>query len=419
MNKLRVLSFKHKLQLGFYSIVGVFSLALLIVVLASDFSLMVGIATIVVLIIASYPFISFLERALTSPINEISKVAMSVSKGDFTERVRYQSNDALGELATSFNKMMEKLKDILHESSSISKTVADTSRDIYQKNQSLRDVIDQVNVSTNELATGATAISEDVGEISTSIHDIEDKVKHYAKSTQEMNQRSEHTLALVEKGKEAVESQSAGMKQNVEATAAVSETVSQLALQAQDIQKITKTISEIAEQTNLLSLNASIEAARAGEHGLGFAVVAQEVRMLADQSTASTKEVFQLVASIEQGIAQAISNIQQNEAVVSRQNDLIRETETVFEQIVEGIRYISEEIASFAQESSWMSEAAQRISASMENISSITQQSAAGTEEVSAAMNEQIAAVQAVVEQSEQMAALATRLQRTIQVFKF
>src|SRR5690606_31380241 len=122
----------------------------------------------------------------------------------------------------SFNKMMDKLKEILHESSSISKTVADTSRDIYQKNQSLRDVIDQVNVSTNELATGATAISEDVGEISTSIHDIENKVRNYAISTQEMNERSEQTLSLVEKGKEAVESQSEGMKQNVEATAAVS-----------------------------------------------------------------------------------------------------------------------------------------------------------------------------------------------------
>ncbi len=419
MNKLKVLSFKRKLQLGSYTMVGVFSLALLIVVLASDFPIAAGIAIIAVLIIASYPFVGFLERALTAPIDEISKVAMSVSKGDFTQKVHYESVDALGALASSFNKMMDKLKDILHESSSISKTVADTSRDIYQKNQSLRDVIDQVNVSTNELATGATTISEDVGDISTSIHDIQSKVKQYAQSTLEMNQRSEQTLSLVEKGQEAVESQSAGMKQNVEAATAVSETVSQLALQAQDIQKMTKTISEIAEQTNLLSLNASIEAARAGEHGLGFAVVAQEVRTLADQSTASTKEVFQLVASIEQGISQALTNIQQNEEVVSRQTELIRETESVFEQIVEGIHYISEEIASFAQESSWMSEAAQRVSASMENISSITQQSAAGTEEVSAAMNEQISAVQAVVEQSEQMSALATRLQRTIQVFKF
>jgi len=216
----------------------------------------------------------------------------------------------------------------------------------------------------------------------------------------------------------AVEAQSEGMKSNIEATAAVSETIAELAKQAQGITKITRTISEIAEQTNLLSLNASIEAARAGEHGRGFAVVAQEVRNLAEESGASAKEVFNLVRNIENRIQQAIAKIEENEEVVTRQNELIKETERVFAEIVESVHFITEQIYRFARESDLMLESARNISMSMENISAITQESAAGTEQVSASMNEQIASVKDMLEQSERMANMVSKLQKTIQIFK-
>jgi methyl-accepting chemotaxis protein len=419
MNWFDSLSFKKKLQVGCYSIVALFSLAILLITFTSDFHGLFGIIILAVLIGVSYPLVNFLERALTEPINNISRIALNVAKGDFTQKVKINSDDALGELADSFNKMVDKLTEILNETTTISKHVADTSRGIYVKNQNLKEVLGQVTTSTSELATGANQISEDVGDISVAIKDIENKVTSYAKSTQEMNARSEQTIQLVEKGRKAVESQSVGMKSNVEATANVSSTISQLAKKADGITKMTRTISDIAEQTNLLSLNASIEAARAGEHGKGFAVVATEVRNLAVESTASTKEVFNLVRSIEQGIRQAIENIEANEEVVTAQTQLIEETEKVFAEIVHSIQFITDQIYAFAKESDKMLDGAQKISSTMENISSITQQSAAGTEEVSAAMNEQISSIQEMVEQSEKMSQVVTQLQRTIQVFKF
>ncbi|KPV59026.1 chemotaxis protein, partial [Paenibacillus sp. A3] len=162
----------------------------------------------------------------------------------------------------------------------------------------------------------------------------------------------------------------------------------------------------------------SIEAARAGEHGKGFAVVAQEVRKLAEEATASTKEVFGLVRSIEQGIKHALASMAENEQIVAEQTKLIGETERVFAEIVSSVRFISEQIAAFADGTEQMLAGAKHISATMENISAITQQSAAGTEEVSASMIDQISAVQAIVAQSEEMTKLVTKLQQTMSIFK-
>lgn len=414
MSKLDELSFKRKLQLGFYTIVLIFSILLLVFGTFSILSIIVVIA----LLALSYPFVNFLERTLTGPIDEITRIALNISKGDFTQKVTVTSNDSLGELGHSFNKMMDKLREILGETAKISKQVSDSSRDIYLKNQNSKDVLQQVTLSTHELAAGANDITEGISHISVAIKEIENKITSYAHSTKEMNMKSDQMIDLVEKGRKAVESQGAGMKRNVEATATVSSAIDRLAEQANGISQITKTISEIAEQTNLLSLNASIEAARAGEHGRGFAVVAQEVRKLAEESTTSTKEVFNLVKSIEGGIRQALHNINSNEEIVKMQTTLIHETEIIFAEIVHSIQFITKQIYEFAKESDSMLDSAQMISSTMENISAITEESAAGTQEVSAAMNAQISAVVSMVDQSERMTQVVTQLQRTIQVFK-
>lgn len=418
MNWFYKLNFKQKLLFGCYSIVGLFALATIVLLLA-DVSLTTGIIIIVILIGISYPIINFLESSLSAPIKDIAQSALQVSKGDFSQTLNVTTNDSLGELGHAFNSMIIKLREILRQTTDITRHVSDSSREMYHMNNNLKLVMEQVTASSNELAIGAAEISEDVASMSDSVKQIEQKVESYTYSTKEMNKRSALTVGLVAKGRTAVETQSAGMQRNIEATDQVASTIEELARQADGISKITRTISEIAEQTNLLSLNASIEAARAGEHGRGFAVVAQEVRKLAEESSASTKEVFTLVKSIESGIRQAITNIQVNEEVVHAQTELIKETERIFLEIVDSIQFITEQIAAFANESDTMLEGAVNISSSIENISAITQQSAAGTEQVSASMNEQITSVQAMADATEQMQQKVIQLQRTIQVFKF
>ena len=411
-------SFRKKLLTGSYTVAGAALAVQLVAALMSGGSILSWAVQAVIIVALVYPLAKWLERTLTDSIEQMTRVAMNIAKGDFSQKVPVNSKDAIGELGGALNQMIDKLRGILQDTTTISKQVFETSRDMFSRSQEFKEVLGQVATSTNELAAGANSISEDVSDMSVLIRDIESKVASYTDSTKEMNERSVQMISLVEKGRIAVEDQAAGMQSNVEATRAVAYTIDQLAQLAGGITKITFAIKDIAEQTNLLSLNASIEAARAGEHGLGFAVVAHEVRKLAEEATKSTKEVFSLVRGIEAGVGEAIENIKANESIVNLQKEKLDETAEVFSEIVGSIQYIAEQIRVFSQESDAMLEGARRISGAIENISAITQESAAGTEEVSAAMNEQIASIQSMAEQTERMTQVVSQLQRTIQIFK-
>jgi methyl-accepting chemotaxis protein len=328
------------------------------------------------------------------------------------------SKDALGDMGRSFNAMIVKLKELLNETASISKHVADSSRDIYHKNEGINTMIVEATGSVTSLAEGANEISSGVFKSFSVVKEIETKITDYVDSTHEMNNRCGQTLDLVKKGMRAVESQSESVSHIVLATSNVSGTIDDLVKEAAGISSITRTISEIAEQTNLLSLNASIEAARAGEHGRGFSVVAQEVRKLAEESSKSAKSVFHMVHNIENSIKMAQKNIQINEEIARRQTESIEATEKIFGEMVDSIQFITQRMSEFTGESQKMLNAAQFITGTMENISAITQQSAAGTEQVSTSMVQQTRSVKAVVIQSEQMLRMVTQLQRTIQIFK-
>lgn len=411
------LSFRKKLQLAYFSVIAVYSIAVLPFAWASG-RLAVGIILLLALAALNILFFRWLEQALTEPISDMTRAALTISKGDFTQKLDVASDDSFGELAAAFNRMTERLRELLLDTGRTSKHVFDSSRDIYLKNEQMKKVLEEVSLASNELAHGATQISEEIAGVSVATKDIEQKVYAYTHATREMNAKSGHMMTLVDKGLLSVETQNKGMQRNVEATATVSQAINMLAQQANGISQITRTISEIAEQTNLLSLNASIEAARAGEHGKGFAVVAQEVRKLAEESTGSTKKVFQLVRSIEQSIGQALASMSENEHIVQEQTRLIAETERVFADIVSNVKFISDQISVFATQSEDMLASAQQISGIVENVSAYTEQSAAGTEQMSASMAEQIDAVKAIVAQSEQMTKLVTQLQQSMNVFK-
>lgn len=418
MNGFRSLSFKSKLQLGYYCVVIVYTLITFILMLSLGAAVWKGLICSLVLMGVSVPFVNWMEKVLTEPVQDLSRIAMNIAKGDFTQKVEITSDDAFGELGKCFNGMIDRLKELLNETQRMSTHVSESGRDIFTRNEGINRLLADVSSAMSDLAKGAGQISEGVANSFSTLKDIENKVSGYTNSTKHMNKASQETLLLVKKGSEAVESQSEGIRHNVTATDNVSSTISELVKEAEGITKIAATISEIANQTNLLSLNASIEAARAGEHGLGFSIVASEVRKLAEESSKSAKEVFYLVRNIEQGVQEALQNIKVNESIVKHQVSAIEETKKVFGDMVESIVFVTDQMSHFEQESVKMLESARQMSSVMENIASITQESAAATEQVSASMAVNTGSVTEVVSLTEQMIHSVTQLQRTIQVFR-
>lgn len=418
MESLHSLSFRSKLRLGFYTMVIVYTVLILILVLTAGVAVWAGLACLLVLAAISIPFVNMMEKTLTEPIRDLSRIALLIAKGDFTQRLDISSDDALGELGQSFNSMIDRLKELLQETMVMSAHVSESGRDIFSRNEEINRLLGDVSAAMSDLAAGASEISGGVSSSFSTLKDIENKVSGYTSSARRINKASQETLRLVQKGNEAMETQTQGIRHNVIATDNVSSTISELVKEALGITKIAGTISEIASQTNLLSLNASIEAARAGEHGLGFSVVAQEVRTLAEESAKSAREVFVLVRNIEQGVHEALQNMKVNENIVKHQVSVIEETKKVFGDMVEGIMFVSEQMNHFEEESERMLESARQMSVVMEKIASITQESAAATEQVSASMAVNTGSVTEVVSLTEQMIHSVIRHQRNIQIFR-
>jgi methyl-accepting chemotaxis protein len=317
-----------------------------------------------------------IRRSITGSIVQVMGMIQNIAKGegDLTRRIHVASRDEIGTLAEGFNAFLDRLHDILLQVKTNTLKVAVTAAEI--------------SATANELAQGADEQNAQTGEVSAGIQEMSSSILQNSQHAGKTAQIAEKAALQAQDGVKAMREARAGMEQIVASTERTAEAIGVLAGRTEQIGEIVAVIDGIADQTNLLALNAAVEAARAGEQGRGFAVVADEVRKLAERTAASTKEISNTIKAIQKETQGTAESMKAASAVVTDGRLAVEKTESVLGGIVDSVNLAMDMIQQIAAASEEQSSGAEEVSASVESITAVTKQTASGAEKLAAAADE-------------------------------
>ncbi|MCL5057121.1 MAG: methyl-accepting chemotaxis protein, partial [Actinobacteria bacterium] len=302
-----------------------------------------------------------LSWKIIRPVRQMAAEAGSIAEGDFTgSGISVGSKDEIGKLAGIFNKMLFYLKDIT---------------------TSLQEKTLVISQSSARLSGNAESIAAGASETAAAISRMTGNIDQVNTHMRQLAAASDQSAAYAREGSEGIKRVAGQMEAIRKASLTSEEAIHGLNQSSAQITQIVELITSIAGQTNLLALNAAIEAARAGENGLGFAVVAEEVRKLAEQSTSSAKEIYGLVNTIQQESQRAVQVMEQGASEIQAGTDVVLEVGGLFERIISSVQEFTAAIR-------YASEAGEDIFKSAQSITAVAEEQTASSEEVSVNIQE-------------------------------
>ncbi len=382
-------------------------------------SLLIGVMITVVVIVVSVLVALITSNLISKPVNIVMDRMKSIARGDLSnEPLEAKSSDEIGQLVDATNEMTRSMRELLNQINEVAGTVTSQSEELTQSSNEVREGAEQIATTMQELAHASETEARSVSDMSSVMSDFTVKVHEANKSGEDIQKSSHEVLTMTEEGSKLMES---SMRQMVLIENIVHEAVQKvdgLDAHTQQISELVTVIQDIADQTNLLALNAAIEAARAGEHGKGFAVVADEVRKLAEESSASVVNITDIVTTIQNESNTVSTSLQNGYQDVERGTKQIETTGETFKQISTAITAMVHNITTITEHLADMNRASEQMNSSIQEIAAITEESSAGIEQTSASTQQTSAAMEEVAASSNHLAQLADDLNRLVHEFK-
>ncbi|MBU0983143.1 MAG: HAMP domain-containing protein [candidate division Zixibacteria bacterium] len=355
----------------------------------------------------------FIARGVARPLGQMVSAAQHIALGDVEQTIDQRSKDEVGVLADAFRGLIDYMKEL----AGVAEKIAGNDLRVTVKPKSDRDVLGnsfkvmttnlsgmvrQLNDNASQLVSAASEIASSseqmsrgandqnaqMGQVSTAIEEMAATILESSRNAGEASEGSRSSAETATAGGEIVSQTIQGMQRIAAVVRDSADSIGKLASSADQIGEIIGVIDDIADQTNLLALNAAIEAARAGEQGRGFAVVADEVRKLAERTGKATGEITEMIKGIQSETQEAVQSMEAGIGEVDAGRELADQAGNSLRAVVAGAERVMDMISQIATATEQQSSAAEEISRSVESVTAITRETATGAEQSAAAAEE-------------------------------